>query len=1361
MQAHQTTSANCNRIREKIARRNEYSAQRANALAQVQLAADLLRINAISEQERISGRPTNTSASLVTGNTGELVPRTLEDVERARLFDTLLHNAAPMGAGADDDEDDFPPYAAADDDPEDDPELPLPEIEPWNAIPITALYPPASVVIPLRLPPRQYETTDDFVNFSRSVAFAANPVNRDTTDDISLFPDDISFTSSDGKPAAKPRRPVTIPILVMQPLEEDPTEVLNDTINIRRDYNEQWRLWQQPQPASKKEVALLQLANLLESRGSPHVMFEEILAWVEELINTGLLQHGDETDYLRKTKRKTFVQQIMQMYPTAKFAWQVVALETKKTQSILHAKVWFKSDESISQYYEHLNQFQRTNRDCAWVPKTDFAKQLKHLLSDRTLFGNLDNLVMNHSNVPESLFMPYENGPNDRLDDILSGSWYADTVRRMNLGKNDFLMPILLYMDKTGTDAYQRYGLEPVIFSVAILKRSVRNLSSSWRSLGFIPDQELRSKAEKNRDRSSNMKGTSNRNYQQILRVVLESLVSYQHSGIPHQFNVGPYRKSVMLWPKVCLVMGDAKSGDCLTGRYGTHDKLVRRQSRHCFTTFNHLDVPRYPCQMIRTYQMRFLNVLAYANSAEMVEVAEARTGLESAYTGKRTRTHSHDDSSSSESLANDDVDSMDSDASELSDVRQLRRRTRNMNDKSSTNNTHSRGSARKVSATTSGRRAARQAVVSARDRSVLSVDACYKTPEMPADNVMKSDLLLDHQHVIELLAEHRESNDDDSISDTVSLGNDSFSPNDTMFVWNLFQQQYRTAASAQRTLQLVSQHQSMLAFHEIDFGGDAFGINGCTPTDVMHSMKLGLLRYVSKWLMDLLKPSQKAIIDDLSYTVIARQRQTESRYYPRTNFSHSVTGVSMLTADEWVGVLFTMTILLQTNKGKAAFDASKPILPDGNDVYTVVNMIEMLLSCMTWLSSGPFWKTADHRHAAIAEESIDTMIENMVSNTPRLEGNGWCIIKLHDLRHICQQINKFGAPMNWDSSTGERNLKEHAKNPAKTAQMRGYKTFLEQTLKRTVERQALAMAAEDWRANRWLEWDDNGDAEGHQVNRRSNSTGSRKTIVKHWDDLTKDTMSISIFQFTLVIDRTTGLSQAVDAAPGRGKNSYSPPAPVIAAIQLELKRILLEEREFDDDEDGSIEVLMTIVINVYAEATLRCRLEMSSVPPGTDNKRYSDVCKHGLTLRCHPNYIQDGPWNDWVTVSGQDRVAVNSTLRGVPAKLHCMCTWHNIDTPEKVASLVVLHPAFKKQGSSVLTEQWEMKYERFESGGRKYRPKLAVVSSDNILDRVYAFMEVRNIIDPFKEELLIDRKYALVVKDRERFWASEFTEVV
>ena len=1377
MQAHQTTSANCNRIREKIARREEYAMQRANALAQVRLASDQLRVNTISEQERLSGRPTTTTSSLFTGNTGEPVPRSLGDIERARLLD-LVHNSGPSAraAAADTDhEDDYvhPPSPGNYDDGADDIlDMPPSEIEPWNTVPPTAQFPPATVLIPLRLAHRQYNTTDDYVTFARPAAAAS-------TDDVSLFgDDDMSATGSvdpnsdgGGKPIALPKRPNTIPILVMRSILNDPAEVCNETINIKRDHNEQWRLWQQPQPATKKEVALLQLANLLESRGTSHVVFEEILAWVEGMITTGLLKHGDETDYIRKTKRKTFVHRIMQMYPTAHFAWQIVALETKKTQAILHAQVWFKSDQSLTKYYDDLNQFQRTNRDCAWVPKTCFAEQLKHLLSDRTLFGNLDNLVLNHSNVPESLFMPYENGPNDRLDDILSGSWYADTVRRMNLGKNDFLMPILLYMDKTGTDAYQRYGLEPVIFSVAILKRSARNVSSSWRSMGFIPDLELRSKAEKNRDRSSNMKGTSNRNYQQILRVVLESLSAYQHTGIPHQFNLGPYRRSVMLWPKVCLVMGDAKSGDCLTGRYGTHDKLVRRQSRHCYTTFNHLDVPRYPCQMIRTYQLRFLTVLAYANSAEMEESAINRTVGSTSNAHKRKQVSVADDSSSS--VIDDCLGSEHSDASELSDVRTLRRTSaQNMRTMSRPNYRRNPASLSADSSseachlvTGTRRRTAEPAATSdSEDNQTLPL-ATYKTKEMPADKVLSTNPLLDHSHVIELLSKHRaERGDDESVNEYVATGCDSLDEADTDFVWKLYQNEYSTAAHAQSTLQQLSQHQSMLAFHEIDFGGDAYGINGCTPTDVMHSMKLGLLRYVAKWLMDQIKPAQKAILDDLAYTVIARQRQTESRYYPRTNFSHSVTGISMLTADEWVGVLFTMTILLQTQRGATAFRSSKPNLPEGNDVMTVVNMVEMILSCLTWLTLGPFWQASAPEQAAVAAESIDTMIQNMVTNTPRMEGNGWCIIKLHDLRHICQQINKFGSPMNWDSSTGERNLKEHAKNPAKTAQMRGYKTFLEQTLKRTVERQALAMAAEDWRSNRQDEWDDTSVNDcDNLVNLRPNRTGSKKTIVKLWDDLMEDTMSICIFQYTLVIDVTTGVSEAVDAAPRRGKNSYAPPAPVLAAIHLELKRIATECPSFEDsDDDACEEMLMEVQINIYSEATLCHRGENKDLPMGTNNKRYADICKRGLALRCHPNYAQDGPWNDWVAIRGVEerRVMIDSVFRGIPAKIHCMFTWHNTKNPNKLKSCVVVHPAFKMKDSSVLTETWQMKYDRVANPARTYQPKLTVVSTDDIVDRLYAFMEVRNIIDPFPEQHMSERNIAIVVKDREKWWASEFTQI-
>ena len=53
--------------------------------------------------------------------------------------------------------------------------------------------------------------------------------------------------------------------------------------------------------------------------------------------------------------------------------------------------------------------------------------------------------------------------------------------------KRDIMLPIILYMDKTGTDVNQRYSLEPVLFSLAAIPREQRESRHSWRHLGFIP----------------------------------------------------------------------------------------------------------------------------------------------------------------------------------------------------------------------------------------------------------------------------------------------------------------------------------------------------------------------------------------------------------------------------------------------------------------------------------------------------------------------------------------------------------------------------------------------------------------------------------------------------------------------------------------------------------------------------------------------------------------------------------------------------------------------------------------------------------------------------------------------------------
>jgi len=39
---------------------------------------------------------------------------------------------------------------------------------------------------------------------------------------------------------------------------------------------------------------------------------------------------------------------------------------------------------------------------------------------------------------------------------------------------SDVMLPIILYLDKTGTDVLQRYSLEPLLFTTAALTRESR-----------------------------------------------------------------------------------------------------------------------------------------------------------------------------------------------------------------------------------------------------------------------------------------------------------------------------------------------------------------------------------------------------------------------------------------------------------------------------------------------------------------------------------------------------------------------------------------------------------------------------------------------------------------------------------------------------------------------------------------------------------------------------------------------------------------------------------------------------------------------------------------------------------------------
>ena len=204
------------------------------------------------------------------------------------------------------------------------------------------------------------------------------------------------------------------------------------------------------------------------------------------------------------------------------------------------------------------------------------------MLGDRGIFGNTNNLVVNQDNP----FAPYT--PVDGGDEILDGSWRANTKKRLENDLEDpfnahleFLLDLIIYYDKTGTSDNQRYPLEPFIFSLAIIKRALRNNPRAWRPLGFMPDLESKSSADQTYSRQKN-KVVTPQTYHRFLDFILEGVQKVQDEGIVTWLRLGNRVKRVVLRVNVAFIIQDGKSADMTTLRRGGTFAGVKRISRSC-----------------------------------------------------------------------------------------------------------------------------------------------------------------------------------------------------------------------------------------------------------------------------------------------------------------------------------------------------------------------------------------------------------------------------------------------------------------------------------------------------------------------------------------------------------------------------------------------------------------------------------------------------------------------------------------------------------------------------------------------------------------------------------------------------------
>jgi len=119
----------------------------------------------------------------------------------------------------------------------------------------------------------------------------------------------------------------------------------------------------------------------------------------------------------------------------------------------------------------------------------------------------------------------------------VDGAWYRRTYDQCKniAGDEPFLvLGVVMYCDKTGTDVYQRAGLEPLSFTFTIFNRECCYKSEAWWVLGYIPDLEMKSSAYKAKQcLGAKGKGRPCRNYHTCLRKILKSYIDNQGKDEP------------------------------------------------------------------------------------------------------------------------------------------------------------------------------------------------------------------------------------------------------------------------------------------------------------------------------------------------------------------------------------------------------------------------------------------------------------------------------------------------------------------------------------------------------------------------------------------------------------------------------------------------------------------------------------------------------------------------------------------------------------------------------------------------------------------------------------------------------------
>ena len=196
---------------------------------------------------------------------------------------------------------------------------------------------------------------------------------------------------------------------------------------------------------------------------------------------------------------------------------------------------------------------------------------------------------------------PFDSTPDGFiLSDVNSGWWYRETCQMFHLQpKKDILLPLILFIDGSTIDKYGKLSVEPITFTLGIFKRSLRNKSEAWRTLGYI--ESLNHMVSESITRRANNSKRRLQDRHTIIKFILKELIEIQgpNAGFEWDLSIGGNIYRVTFKIAVQVVIGDCKGNDELCARYGSHNKRTRGFCRDCKVSYDESDNPYHLCQWI------------------------------------------------------------------------------------------------------------------------------------------------------------------------------------------------------------------------------------------------------------------------------------------------------------------------------------------------------------------------------------------------------------------------------------------------------------------------------------------------------------------------------------------------------------------------------------------------------------------------------------------------------------------------------------------------------------------------------------------------------------------------------------------